>query len=448
DLLPEIAMQPRQKTMARRATTIILDAQPGLAGNPQALAAWSDAVALWESVLNDNVTITIKGDLQALPPGVLGSTSSSLWSAPHDFVRTQMVADAAFDETILSSLPTAAQLNYDLQNSPAGFSYAANITASKAVLRALGNDMSSDDPNPDGTITFSTLFLAQFDFDPTDGITPGKIDFFAVVVHEIGHALGFNSEVDTVDYFIDNTDSEFWPHTSWPYLLDLFRLAPGAGAANFTSATRILTAGNENAAQTFYDGITERRLSTGRSNGDGNQASHWRADEISGITIGIMDPTLSSGQMGKLTNSDLRLFGLIGWDVTLLDDCNGNDIGDQFDIWDGDSEDFNLNGVPDECEATDAPVNRFARVTIAPNPFNPRTEIRLELGQDASARIDVYDLAGRHIANLADRSYGAGEHSVIWEGKDATGRAVSSGVYFVMVDIDGEVQQHKVALVR
>jgi hypothetical protein len=198
----------------------------------------------------------------------------------------------------------------------------------------------------------------------------------------------------------------------------------------------------------FYDGVIERRLSSGRFNGDGNQASHWRADEISGNTIGLMDPTLGGGQQGKLTNSDVRAFGLIGWDVNYLEDCNGNDIGDQFDIWAGDEEDNNLNGVPDSCEQTDAPAFTRATVVIAPNPFNPRTEIKMTLAEDSRGKVAVYDLAGRHVKTLADRSFSVGTHSVIWEGKDSAGRGVSSGVYFVLVDLDGEVQRHKVALVR
>lgn len=444
--LPEIAHTPPVPQMGRRAATIILNAGPTLAANAQALAAWTAAVNLWESVLNDNITMTINGDLASLPPGVLGSTSTSLWQDSYNTIRTAIVADAAGDETILASLPTAAQLNVDLQNAPAGFSFLSNIVASKAALRAMGFDMSFDDPNPDASINFSTGFLSSFDFDPTNGISPGKLDFFGVVVHEIGHALGFNSSVDTIDFMISNT--QYLPFTAAPYALDLFRLLPGAGAANFTTAARVMTAGNENSAQVFYDGITDRRLSTGAYNGDGNQASHWRADEISGITIGIMDPSFAPGQQGMLTNSDLRVLGLIGWDINYLADCNGNGIGDQFEIWAGDEEDVNLNGIPDACEATAAPAARHATVTISPNPFNPRTEIRLALGEDTPARIDIYDLAGRHVAQLADTTYGAGEHSVIWEGRDDAGRPVSSGVYLVMVNLDGDVQRHKVALVR
>jgi hypothetical protein len=444
--VPADAMKLRQPTAERRVANIILNAGATLSANAQALQAWTDAVALWETVLGDNVTVTINGDLAGLPSGVLGSTNSSTFQTGYAVIRDAMVADRSADENILVSVPTLAQLNVDLPNFPVGFSYDNQLRTTRAALSAMGFDMNGtiDPGGVDAEITFSTGFLPQFDFDPTDGITAGRIDFFAVVVHEIGHALGFTSAVDVFDYYV-NLGS---PISYGPTAFDLFRLVPGQGASNFTGAARIQTHGGEVAAQTFYDGVTERRLSTGFYNGDNRQASHWRADEFSGVTIGIMDPTISSGAMGKLTNSDLRVLGLVGWDIVPLPDCNQNDIGDQFDIWDGVEQDVNLNGIPDSCEATPAPEVRNAVVTIAPNPFNPRTEIQMVLTRDAYAKIDVYDLSGRHVTRLADRGYAAGTHSVMWEGSDDTGRAVSSGVYFVMVDLDGEVQQHKVALVR
>ena len=47
--------------------------------------------------------------------------------------------------------------------------------------------------------TFSSAF--SFDFNPDDGVTAGQMDFIGVAIHEIGHALGFISGVDTYDYY-------------------------------------------------------------------------------------------------------------------------------------------------------------------------------------------------------------------------------------------------------
>lgn len=68
-----------------------------------------------------------------------------------------------------------------------------------------------------------------------------------------------------------------------------------------------------------------------------------------------------------------------------------------------------------------------------PNPFNPSTTIQFSIpegGQQVKVRLDVFNLRGQVIATLADRTVDAGEYSIQWDGADAAGRLVSSGVYF------------------
>ena len=64
-----------------------------------------------------------------------------------------------------------------------------------------------------------------------------------------------------------------------------------------------------------------------------------------------------------------------------------------------------------------------------PNPFNPATTIRFGLPEDASARLVVYDLLGREVARLLERSLAAGYHSVVWNGINAAGAELPSGLY-------------------
>ncbi len=64
-----------------------------------------------------------------------------------------------------------------------------------------------------------------------------------------------------------------------------------------------------------------------------------------------------------------------------------------------------------------------------PNPFNPQTTIAFELPSASRATLRVYDLAGRLVATLADGLLPAGTHSASWNGTDASGRAVASGIY-------------------
>jgi hypothetical protein len=64
-----------------------------------------------------------------------------------------------------------------------------------------------------------------------------------------------------------------------------------------------------------------------------------------------------------------------------------------------------------------------------PNPFNPKTTIRFELDRTGDVSLRVFDVKGRLITTLADRSFEAGSHVLTWDGRSADGRAVPSGTY-------------------
>ncbi len=64
-----------------------------------------------------------------------------------------------------------------------------------------------------------------------------------------------------------------------------------------------------------------------------------------------------------------------------------------------------------------------------PNPFNPSTRISFSLSVAGHVQIDVYDLTGRHVRNLKSAAMNAGNHEIIWNGKNDSGRSVASGIY-------------------
>jgi len=83
-----------------------------------------------------------------------------------------------------------------------------------------------------------------------------------------------------------------------------------------------------------------------------------------------------------------------------------------------------------------------------PNPFNPSTEIRYVLAVQSDVSLEVYDLLGRHVRSLASGMEAAGLHTVSWDGRDAAGREVSSGLYFYRLRTAGAVQARRMMLLR
>ena len=83
-----------------------------------------------------------------------------------------------------------------------------------------------------------------------------------------------------------------------------------------------------------------------------------------------------------------------------------------------------------------------------PNPFNPLTTIRYTLPRASLVAMDVHDAQGRRVALLVQGDRDAGEHVITWNGKDAGGVSVSSGVYFVRLEARGEVRVRKVVLLK
>jgi hypothetical protein len=65
-----------------------------------------------------------------------------------------------------------------------------------------------------------------------------------------------------------------------------------------------------------------------------------------------------------------------------------------------------------------------------PNPFNPATRIPFELSAGGHVELSIYDVSGRLVRTLYATRFEAGAHSAAWDGRDDSGRQVSSGVYF------------------
>jgi len=99
---------------------------------------------------------------------------------------------------------------------------------------------------------------------------------------------------------------------------------------------------------------------------------------------------------------------------------------------------------------TDPPAmpKAFALYQNVPNPFNPTTRIRFDLPEAADVRLAVYNVNGQVIRVLADAEMPAGAREVMWDGRDAKGRAAASGIYFYRIDAGRFTQTRKMILLR
>jgi hypothetical protein len=309
------------------------------------------AAAYWGSMFTNNATIYLGVGFNALPPNVIGSTGSN-----HNVYTVQdwengvnaTKSNSTLDQTAV--LPT---LNSDggvsaILNGPDA-SGTTSTAASKqiysqgtdatdyyldlntAVIKAIGGQVQN--PNQlDGSVTFSSDFA--FDFNPTDGVDPNKIDFLAVAIHEIGHALGFVSGVDTYDYFgaPNGPGMGYYNINDYAVLsaLDMFRYSndpnhlAGGSALDETVGTDSFFSIDGGQTQLFGDSL----FSTGTYNGDGWQASHWKDTTGPGscdgfAQLGVMDPNVCFGQTGVVKALDLAAFDAIGWNLS-VDALAGN----------------------------------------------------------------------------------------------------------------------------
>ncbi len=81
-----------------------------------------------------------------------------------------------------------------------------------------------------------------------------------------------------------------------------------------------------------------------------------------------------------------------------------------------------------------------------PNPFNPETNIRFSVAEDDEAELRIFNLRGQLIQSWT--GFEKGYHTIIWDGKDRTGKKVGSGVYFYRLESDTRRFVRKMLLLK
>jgi hypothetical protein len=152
---------------------------------------------------------------------------------------------------------------------------------------------------------------------------------------------------------------------------------------------------------------------------------------------------------------EVHFFGT-GLDTTCGAEDSALVFGDQA-FTPGTTYNWTVNSL--DGEATTASADTFTFTTPGvppslalrqnyPNPFNPVTIIEYELPLAGPVSLKIFNIAGQEVVTLVNGPQAAGVRSVIWDGRDANGRAVSSGVYLYRLEAAGEAWSRKLAIIR
>lgn len=247
----------------------------GFEGVPQAQQAFNRAVEIWESLLNTSVTIHIEARWTPLATGVLGSANYT--SAYANFKGAQKL----------------------------------NVFYPVAIAEKItGREMNGAD-QPDIFANFSSVF--DWHYDPDTQPPAGKYDLTTVVLHELGHGLGFSGSLR-----VSGTNGLFGLSTTGvPIIYDVpLESGTGANLIETIASPSTAMAAPLTSSALFFDAPSGRsQLYAPSTYNGGSSVSHLDEIAYNGTANALMTPFIAARE--QLNNPGLAFEMLkdLGWET-------------------------------------------------------------------------------------------------------------------------------------
>jgi len=103
----------------------------------------------------------------------------------------------------------------------------------------------------------------------------------------------------------------------------------------------------------------------------------------------------------------------------------------------------------DGAMSTDLEIpDKFSISHTYPNPFNPQTNIQIDLQNPQRVQVYIYDIKGQMVKTLVNRQLVAGQYVFTWNGRNYQGLPVSTGTYLVRIIGKSQERWRKVTLLK
>jgi len=153
-----------------------------------------------------------------------------------------------------------------------------------------------------------------------------------------------------------------------------------------------------------------------------------------------------------------RSNGIVGWNTWHIDDGHGWYAVERApSLFDEDYEakpayyaiqELLENGPTGIIDSPEKYSNAFQLYDNYPNPFNPTTSITYSLPEHAYVVIEVYNSIGQRIVTLVDEEKFAGDYMVTWNGENALGLSMPSGIYLYHIKANNFTKTNKMMLLK